>query len=145
MDTLRVGPHDAVPGAQHPQKPEVFKWKKSMDDFFHGQLEQPYPRAAFYDFPEEARNHTNAREMRCFLAANTHSSYDCVRRSGLKPMHSTGLHWHSGVFHSLSGETATSFALCLPRRGEIILAVVAPAKIHRRNSGVGSELQLISI
>ena len=39
MDTLRVGPHDAVPGAQHPQKPEVFKWKKSMDDFSHGQLE----------------------------------------------------------------------------------------------------------
>ena len=21
------------------KKPEVFKWKKSMDDFFHGQLE----------------------------------------------------------------------------------------------------------
>ena len=30
-----VEPHDAVPGAQHPQKPEVFKWKQSMDDFFH--------------------------------------------------------------------------------------------------------------
>jgi len=39
VDKLRVGPHDAVPCAQHPQKPEVFKWKKSMDDFFHGQLE----------------------------------------------------------------------------------------------------------
>jgi hypothetical protein len=38
VDKLPVGPHDAVPGAQHPQKPEVFKWKKSMDDFFHGQL-----------------------------------------------------------------------------------------------------------
>jgi len=38
VDKLRVGPHDAVPGAQHPQKPEVFKWKKSMDEFFHGQL-----------------------------------------------------------------------------------------------------------
>ena len=39
MDNLRVGSQDAVPGAQHPQKQEVFKWKKSMDDFFHGQLE----------------------------------------------------------------------------------------------------------
>ena len=39
METLRVGPHDAVPVAQHPQKQELFKWKKSMDDFFHGQIE----------------------------------------------------------------------------------------------------------
>jgi len=37
-DKQRVGTHDAVPGAQHPQKPEVFKWEKSMDDFSHGQL-----------------------------------------------------------------------------------------------------------
>jgi len=41
-DKLRVGPHDAVSGAQHQQKLEVFKWGcfesgQSMDDFFHGQ------------------------------------------------------------------------------------------------------------
>jgi len=39
VDKQRVEPHDAVSGAQHPQKPEVFKWKKFMDDFFHGLLE----------------------------------------------------------------------------------------------------------
>jgi len=43
VDKLRVGTHDAVPVAQHPQKPEVFKWGcfesgQSMDDFFHGQV-----------------------------------------------------------------------------------------------------------
>ena len=42
MDTLRVGPHDAAPGAQIPKKPEVFKWEKYTDDFSHGQ-----PASAF--------------------------------------------------------------------------------------------------
>jgi len=42
VDKQRVGPYDAVPGAVHPQKLEVFKWEKSMDDFSHGQLALPH-------------------------------------------------------------------------------------------------------
>ena len=39
MDKQPFRPHDAVASAQHSDKPEVCKWKKVRDDFFHGQLE----------------------------------------------------------------------------------------------------------
>jgi hypothetical protein len=71
-----------------------------------------HSRAAFCDLPEEARNHANSREKPCFLAANTRGNYNSVRRSGFKPMHLTGLKWHSGVFFLLLGKTSASFAMC---------------------------------
>ena len=58
----------------------------------------------------------------------------------IKPMHSAVLNWHSGVFHSLSGETSANHAECLPRRGEISPAAVAPAKIHRAVRGLAANL-----
>ena len=38
MDALRVRPHNAIPGAQHPHAPEVVQWTKCTDELFHGQL-----------------------------------------------------------------------------------------------------------
>jgi hypothetical protein len=55
-------------------------------------------------------------------------------------MHSTGLNWHSGVFNSLSGETAANHAECLPRRREISPAVVVLDEIHQAVRGLAVNL-----
>ena len=45
MAVVCAHPHDAVPRAQRSDRPEVFKWRKSMDDFVHGQLDLAFLKA----------------------------------------------------------------------------------------------------